>query len=395
LTNKELIGLYDQYVMGTYGRFPIAISHGQGAKLYDFEGKLYIDFASGIGVASIGHGNPAWAQAIFDQAMRLGHVSNLYYTEPGGRLAEMLCERTGMSKVFFANSGAESNEGLIKLARKYSREKYGPDRSKIVTLLQSFHGRTITTLAATGQDTFHQHFFPFTEGFCHVPAGDLKALKAEAGEDTCAVLLELIQGEGGVLPLDPAYVQAVAAFCKERDILLLLDEVQTGVGRTGTLFAFQQYGITPDALSFAKGIAGGLPFGGFLTNEKCGSVLGPGQHATTYGGNPLGAAAAQVVLETLTDAVLAEVIEKGKYIQEKVLAMNSPYVTTVRGLGLMIGIILKDMGHKELAGKLNEAGLLALTAGSETLRLLPPLTITYEEIDAGLKILREALTSPQ
>jgi len=386
-----MMQFHDQYVMGTYGRFPIAISHGQGAKLYDFAGRQYIDFASGIGVNSLGYGNPAWVQAITDQAMRLGHVSNLYYTEPAARVAQMLCERTGMDKVFFANSGAESNEGIIKLARKYSHDKYGAGRSKVITLLQSFHGRTVTTLAATGQEVFHQHFFPFTEGFCHVPAGDLEALRAAVGTDTCAVMLELIQGEGGVLPLERDYVQAVAAFCRERDILLLIDEIQTGVGRTGSLFAFQQYDIAPDAVSFAKGIAGGVPFGGILANEKCGTVLGPGTHATTFGGNPLAAAAAQVVLETLTDAELRAVAEKGRYIQEKILAMRSPYVITVRGLGLMIGVIIKDAGHKELAVKLNEAGLLALTAGTETLRFLPPLTITYEEIDAGLVILRSVL----
>ena len=392
MTNQDLIQIHDKYIMGTYGRFPIAISHGQGAKLYDFDGKRYIDFASGIGVNSIGHGNPAWAQAIADQAMRLGHVSNLYYTEPAARTAEMLCERTGLNKVFFSNSGAESNEGLIKLARKYSHDKYGPGRSKIITLLQSFHGRTISTLAATGQDVFHQHFSPFTEGFCHVPAGDLDALQAAAEDDTCAVILELIQGEGGVLPLEQDYVRQVAAFCRERDILLLIDEVQTGIGRTGSLFAFQQYGITPDAVSFAKGIAGGVPFGGFLAGETCSGTLGPGTHATTYGGNPLGAAAAQVVLETLTDEMLAEITQKGRYIGEKVRAMNSPYVAEVRGLGLMIGIIVQGISHKELVGKLNDAGLLALTAGSETLRLLPPLTITYEEIDMGLAILQSILT---
>ena len=391
MTNQELIQFHEQYVMGTYGRYPLALSHGQGSKLYDFDGKMYIDFAAGIGVSALGHGNPAWGQAIFDQAMRLGHTSNLYYTEPAARVAEMLCEGTGLSKAFFCNSGAEGNEGLIKLARKYSIDKYGPGRNKIVTLVHSFHGRTITTLSATGQEKYQQYFFPFTEGFCHVPAGDMEALQAAAGEDTCAVLLELIQGEGGVLLLERDYVQQVAAFCAERDILLLLDEVQTGIGRTGKLFAFQEYGVSPDALSFAKGIAGGLPFGGFLTNEKCGSVLGPGTHASSFGGNPIGAAAAQVVLETLTEEVLAEIVAKGRYIQEQIAAMESPYVAEVRGMGLMIGVRIQDMGHRELVEKLMEAGLLALTAGSETLRLMPPLTISYEEIDAGLSILRALL----
>jgi len=392
LTNQELIQEHDKYIMGTYGRFPVALSHGLGALLYDFDGKEYVDFASGIGVNSIGHGNPVWVKAIADQAMRLGHASNLYYTEPAMRVAKTLCERTGFDQAFFANSGAESNEGLFKLARKYSRDKYGGGRDKIVTLLQSFHGRTITGLSATGQDAFQQHFFPFTAGFAHVKAGDMDALVAEAGNgDTAAVLLELVQGEGGVLPLDRDYVAQVAAFCEERDILLLLDEVQTGIGRTGSLFAFQQYGIRPDAVSFAKGIAGGLPFGGFLAGEKCSKVLGPGQHATTFGGNPIAAAAALVVLTILTEAELLEVGKKGQYIQEKVRAMNSPYVAEVRGMGLMIGVVIQGMAHKELARTLNAAGLLALTAGSDTLRFLPPLTLTYEEIDRGLKVLAPVL----
>jgi len=391
MTNQNLITAHDQHVMGTYGRFPIAISHGEGSRLYDFDGKEYIDFTSGIGVNSLGYGNPAWVQAITDQAKKLGHISNLYYTEPAAKVANQLCERTGFSKVFFANSGAESNEGIIKLARKYSRDKYGEGRHGIVTLNGSFHGRTISTLAATGQDVFHQHFFPFTEGFRHVPVGDMETLKSACGSDTCAVMIELIQGEGGVLPLDKTYVQEIAAFCKQHDILLMVDEVQTGAGRTGSLFAFQQYGIVPDVISFAKGIAGGMPFGGFMVQEHCGAVLGPTTHGTTYGGNPLGAAAAAVVLDTLTDEFMAEVVAKGQYIQDKIAAMNSPYVAEIRGMGLMIGVILKDIAHRELVGKLNDAGLMALTAGSATLRFLPPLTITYEEIDRGLAILQTAL----
>ena len=395
MTNQNLITTHDQHVMGTYGRFPIAISHGKGSRLYDFEGKEYIDFTSGIGVNSIGYGNEAWVQAITTQAAKLGHMSNLYYTEPAAQVAEAICTRTGYSKVFFSNSGAESNEGLIKLARKYARDKYGDGKNKIITLEGSFHGRTITTIAATGQEHFHQHFFPFTEGFCHVPTGDIGALKAACGSDTCAVLIELIQGEGGVLPLDKAYVQEVADFCKANDILLMVDEVQTGAGRTGKLFAFQQYEILPDAVSFAKGIAGGMPFGGFFVNEKCSQVLTPGTHATTYGGNPMGAAAAKVVLDTLTDEMLAGVCKKGQYITERVKAMNSPYVAEVRGLGLMIGVVIQNTTHREIVGKLNDAGLLALVAGAATLRFLPPLTISYEEIDAGLAILEKILLLEQ
>ena len=391
MTNKALIEHHDDYVMGTYGRFPLALSHGRGATLYDFDGRAYVDFASGIGVNAIGHGNETWVRAIADQAKKLAHVSNLYYTQPAAQVAETLCRRTGFSKAFFANSGAESNEGLIKLARKYSHDKYGQGRSAIVTLVNSFHGRTISTLAATGQNAFHNYFFPFTPGFRHALAGDMESVKAAAGGDTCAILLELVQGEGGVKPLEKDFVRQVADFAKARDILLLIDEVQTGIGRCGSLFAFQQYDIFPDAISFAKGIAGGLPFGGFLTTEACSHILGPGTHATTYGANPIAAAGAQVVLDTLTEEVLAAVTEKGRYIQEGIAAMGSPHVADIRGLGLMIGITLDGVGHREMAARLLDEGLLALTAGADTLRLLPPLTITCEEIKQGLAILQSVL----
>ena len=264
MNSQEIKALTDQYILNTYGRFPVALDHGQGATLYDPEGNAYIDFASGIGVASLGYGDSDWAAAITAQAQKLGHSSNLFYTEPPAKLAQILCQRTGMAGVFFANGGGEANEGMIKLARKYSFDKYGKGRATIITLNNSFHGRTITTLTATGQEVFHNYFFPFTEGFRYADANDIASLEAVAGDDVCAVMVELVQGEGGVLPLDKAYVQALSKLCAEKDWLLLVDEVQTGIGRTGTLFAFQQYGIRPDAVSFAKGIAGGLPMGGFL-----------------------------------------------------------------------------------------------------------------------------------
>ena len=391
MTSQQVITNTSDNILNTYARFPIAISHGKGARLYDFEGREYIDFTAGLGVNAIGYGNEAWGKAIAEQAAKLGHISNLYHTAPPAKLAETLCQRTGMAKIFFANSGGESNEGLIKLARKYSFDKYGKGRQTIVTLVNSFHGRTVTTLAATGQDVFHNYFFPFTEGFRHAPAGALDMVKAACGDDTCAIMLELVQGEGGVLPLSQEFVTGVAAFCRERDLLLLIDEIQTGIGRTGSLFAYQQYGLTPDAVSFAKGIAGGLPFGGFMTNERCEAVLGPGTHATTFGGNPICAAAALCVLDILDDTVLGQVAEKGAYIREKVASMHSPYVTGTRGLGLMIGIGVQNASHKELAARLNEAGLLCLTAGAAALRFLPPLTITYEEIDAGLTIFESVM----
>ena len=377
MTSEAIKALTGQYIMNTYGRFPVAIDHGEGATLYDPEGNAYIDFASGIGVTSLGYGDPKWVEAITAQAKKLGHVSNLFYTEPAARLAEILCKRTGESCVFFANGGGEANEGMIKLARKYSFDKYGKGRATIVTLKNSFHGRTITTLMATGQEVFHNYFFPFTEGFRYAPANDLAALEDQGG-DVCAVMMELIQGEGGVLPLDKTYVQAV-------------DEVQSGVGRTGSLFAFQQYGVLPDVVSFAKGIAGGLPMSGIMANEKCRNVLGPGMHATTFGANPVCAAAGLVVQETLTDAFLEDVQAKGTYLRNRIEDMKLPCLGKTRGMGLMIGVEVKDgWTNKDLASKLIENGLLVLTAGPG-LRLLPPLVISKEEMDAGLAIMEKTL----
>ena len=392
MTFDELKALDHAHTLQTYGRFDVDVDHGQGATLWDLAGRTYIDFTSGIGVCSVGYGNEKWARAIYDQALTLGHISNLFYSQPYARLAGALCARSGMAAAFFGNSGAEANEGLLKLARKYSHDKYGAGRGTILTLRNSFHGRTLATLAATGQDVFHQHFFPFPEGFRHTGANDLADVEAQAGEDVCAVLLELVQGEGGVLPLDRDYVKAVARLCAEKDWLLLVDEVQTGVGRTGSLFAFQQYGILPDVASFAKGIAGGLPMSGILANEKCRDVLGPGTHATTFGANPVCAAAGLVVQETLTDAFLEDVRAKGTYLRNQIEALDLPCFGATRGMGLMIGIQVKDgWTNKEIASKLIENGLLVLTAGP-SMRLLPPLVISQEEMDQGLEILKKTLS---
>ena len=391
MTSNEIKALTGQYVMNTYGRFPVALDHGCGATVYDPEGNEYIDFTSGIGVTALGYGDEAWVEAITKQAEKLGHVSNLFYTEPAAKLAEILCKRTGESCVFFANGGGEANEGMIKLARKYSFDKYGKGRSTIITLKNSFHGRTITTLMATGQEVFHNYFFPFTEGFRYAAANDLAALEEAAGDDVCAVMMELVQGEGGVLPLDYGYVQAVKKLCQERDWLLLVDEVQSGVGRTGSLFAFQQYDLLPDVVSFAKGIAGGLPMSGIMANEKCRNVLSPGTHATTFGANPVCAAAGLVVQERLSDAFLEEVKEKGAYLRESIEALNLPCFGKTRGMGLMIGIEVKEGYDKgQIANKLIDAGLLVLTAGPG-MRLLPPLVITKEEMDKGVAIMKKAL----
>ncbi len=391
MTFEEIKALDEQYVMHTYSRFPVAADHGKNATVWDTEGRAYIDFTSGIGVCSLGYADEGWVQAVTDQAGKLAHISNLYYAAPYALTAQKLCTRTGMANVMFANSGAESNEAMIKLARKYSFDKYGKGRGTIITLNKSFHGRTITTLAATGQEVFHNYFFPFTEGFRYANANDMDSVEEVAGHDVCAVMVELVQGEGGVLPLEQDFVTRLADLCAKRDWLLLVDEVQTGAGRTGSLFAFQQYGITPDAVSFAKGVAGGLPFGGVMAGEKCRDVFTPGTHGTTFGGNPVAAAAANYVLERLDDELLSQVREKGQYLRERIEAMDLPCLGKTRGLGMMIGVEVKaGFNNKELAAKLTEHGLLVLTAG-QGLRLLPPLVITKEEMDKGLEILEKTL----
>ena len=391
MTFEEIKALDEQYVMRSYGRFQVAIDHGKGATVWAVDGKEYIDFSAGIGVCSLGYGDPGWVEAVSTQAAKLGHISNLFYTEPYAKVAQKLCVRTGMSNVMFGNSGAEANEAMIKLARKYSFDRYGKGRGTVITLHNSFHGRTITTLAATGQDKFHNYFFPFTEGFRYADANDLDSVEAVAGHDVCAVMMELVQGEGGVLPLDLEFVQKVAELCAKRDWLLLVDEVQSGMGRTGSLFAFQQYHIQPDVVSFAKGIAGGLPFGGIMANEKCREVFSPGTHGTTFGGNPVAAAAACHVLDRMDDAFLAQVKEKGAYLRQAIEAMELSCLGKTRGLGMMIGIdVVGEQTNSQLAAKLIESGLLILTAGPG-LRLLPPLTITQEEMDKGLSIMKAAL----
>lgn len=375
-------------LMNTYNRFPVTFARGEGCTLYDDTGKAYVDFASGIGVNSVGHAHPQWVKAITEQAGLLAHVSNLYHTLPAEQLAQKLVELSGLANasVFFANSGAEANEGMIKLARKYSRDKYGENRSTIVTLNRSFHGRTITTLAATGQDVFHRNFMPFTEGFVHVPPEDIEILSA-MDEDVCAVMLEPIQGEGGVIPLSAEYMEALAKLAAERDWLLLFDEVQTGVGRTGKWFAFQHTPVTPDVFSFAKGIAGGLPLGGFVAAEKCANVLKPGDHATTFGGNPVCCAAALATLEIL-QGVLAAVTPKGELIKNAL--KNIPWLKEVRGAGLMLGATVDTTrwaSTRALAERLLANGLVCLTAGGDALRLMPPLVISEQDINKGLAII--------
>ena len=390
MTDTQIKKQAEGYMANTYGRFNAVLVKGTGSRCEDINGKEYIDFTSGIGVNSLGYCNEKWVRAVEEQAGRLQHVSNLYYTMPQSLLAEKLCNASGFPKVFFANSGAEANEGAIKTARKYSYEKYGEGRNKIITLVNSFHGRTVTTLAATGQESMHEFFYPFTEGFVYAKANDIESVKKAAGIDVCAIMMELVQGEGGVLPLDLKFVEQVSALAQEKDILLIIDEVQTGIGRTGTLFAFQQYPVKPDIVSFAKGIGGGLPIGGFLMNEKCAGVLGKGQHGTTFGGNPVACAGALAVLdEVLRPSFLAAVAEKGEHIQKKLLGMK--HISFVRGKGMMLGIGLEDeIKAADVAAACCEKGLLVLTAKT-LLRLLPPLNISIEDIDQGLAILQSVL----
>ncbi|MBS6941888.1 MAG: aspartate aminotransferase family protein [Clostridiales bacterium] len=382
--------LDNTYVAHTYGRFPVAIKQGSGAVCTDSSGKQYLDFTAGIGVNSLGFCSPQWVEAVSKQAATLNHTSNLYYTEPGIVLAQKLCEKSGMKRVFFSNSGAEANEGAIKAARKYSFDAYGEGRYEIISLHNSFHGRTITTLAATGQAVFHTKFNPFTEGFVFAEANNIESVKALVSEKTCAVMLECIQGEGGVVPLEKEFVQAVAALCQEKDLLLIIDEVQTGLGRTGSFFSYQQFGVQPDIVSAAKGLGGGLPIGAVLFGEKTMDTMDAGTHGSTFGANPIVCAGANVVVDSLDDDFLSGVKEKSAFIFEKVAKF--PHVQSVTGLGLMIGVSFDDgITGKQVVDKCLENGVLFLTAKTK-LRMLPPLTITKDEIEQGLSVLETVLT---
>ena len=396
MTNKDWVFEGDQYIMHTYGRLDIVPKQGSGCHMVDADGKEYIDFTSGIGVNALGFCDPEWAEAVYNQAKTLNHCSNYYYYPSNVELAKKLVQVSGMAKVFFANSGAEANEGAIKLARKYSFDKYGRGRSTILTLKNSFHGRTIATLEATGQDVFHNYFFPFTEGFSYVEANDIDAIKKADSNQICAVMVEPIQGEGGVLPLDPDYLKELADYCKQNDWLLIFDEVQTGIGRTGKPFGFMHFDVRPDIISCAKGLAGGLPMGAVLCTHALEDVLGPSTHASTFGGNPIVSAGALVVLNRVMDgAFLQDITQKGEYIKDKLNAQNLPCIKDIRGLGLMVGIELTGVANKDVLHDLLDLGVLCLTAGNNVLRLLPPLPIGYADIDTGvdaiISVLKKAI----
>ncbi len=386
------INQFNEHVMGTYGRYPIVLDSGNGRSAIDESGKRYIDFGSGIGTNSLGYCNEKWVEAVCAQVKTLQHTSNYYYTKVQADFAEKLAEASGMKKMFFGNSGAEANECAIKIARKYSFDKYGKGRHTIITLVNSFHGRTLTTLSATGQDVFHNYFFPFTEGFRYVEANRPDELLAAIDDSVCAIMFEYVQGEGGVVPLSEEFVDRIFEVCEQRDILTIADEVQTGVGRTGRFLAGDHFGKKADIVTLAKGIAGGLPMGVCLTGEKCAEVLTAGTHGSTFGGNPICCAGGLAVLEqAASPEFLDEVQKKADYLCERLKKINE--VESVSGLGLMIGIQLKTKNAAEIVKKALEKGLLLLTAKTKV-RLLPPLTITIDEIDEGIKILSELLSEP-
>lgn len=375
------------YMAETFSRFPVAIERGEGATLFDTDGKKYIDFGSGIAVNIFGVNDEPWKNAVVAQLNRIQHVSNLYYCEPQVKLAQLLCDGSGAKRVFFANSGAEANECALKTARKYSVQKYGEGRSKIVSLKNSFHGRTLFTITATGQDAFHRYYAPFVSDVDY-SAPDMSEMRRVADERTCAVIIECIQGESGVEALDKEFVKALRAYCTEKDILLICDEVQSGNGRTGKLFAYEHYGITPDLVTTAKGLGGGLPLGACLFFDKTEHTLQPGDHGSTFGGNPVCCAGAISIVERLDEPFLLEVQGKSEYLRAKLKGLDG--VKRVSGIGLMIGL-QTERNAKQVAQQCLQRGLLVLTA-HDKVRILPPLTITKTEMDEGLTILREVLS---
>ncbi|MBQ2988028.1 MAG: acetylornithine/succinylornithine family transaminase [Clostridia bacterium] len=376
-----------EYIAGTYARFPVEIVSGKGSLVYDEAGKEYIDLGTGIAVNTFGVADEDWAQAVTRQLFRCQHTSNLYYSEPCAMLAKELCERTGMKKVFFSNSGAEANEAAIKVARKYAAEKKGKDTYTIITLKNSFHGRTLTTLAATGQDVFHADFTPLTEGFVYAEPNDLASVRKLAEENkVAAIMLELVQGEGGVCPLEQDFVDGLVALAAEKDILLIDDEVQTGNGRTGALYAYMNYGFTPDIVSTAKGLGGGLPIGACMLGEKVKDVLTPGSHGSTFGGNPAACAGARNVLSRLDEEMLAGVREKSAYLFREL--QNAPGVKSVTGMGLMIGIET-ERDAAEILAECRENGVLAIKA-KQKVRLLPALNIPTDLLEKAVAVIKAA-----
>ncbi|MDK2937271.1 MAG: acetylornithine/N-succinyldiaminopimelate aminotransferase [Eubacteriaceae bacterium] len=383
----------NKVIMETYKRFPIEFVSGEGCILTDSQGKKYLDFVAGIAVNSLGHCHPGFTEAVKKQLDTLVHVSNLYWTKQGISLAQALVKYSGLDQVFFCNSGAEACEAALKLCRVYAKLYKSPDAVEIIAMDQSFHGRTYAAITATGQKKYQKNLEPLMPAISHVPFNDIEALKKQITPDTCGIILEAIQGEGGINPADPAYLKEVREICDRENIVLIFDEVQTGIGRTGALFAYQKYGITPDVVTMAKGLGGGLPIGGIIAKEKFAKAFTPGSHASTFGGNPLVCAAGNYVIETLmSDGFLADVQKKGDYLKAKLTALKEKHtcIKDVRGMGLMIGVEV-DKAPGEIVAKAMENGLLLVGAGDSAIRFVPPLVVTEAEIDQAVEIFEKAL----
>ncbi len=393
MDNQMVKEMGQEYVMNTYSRQPLALVRGWGSYVWDSNGNKYLDMISGIAVNNVGHCHPKVVKAIKDQAEKLIHCSNLYWNEPQVLLAKLIVENSCGDKVFFCNSGAEANEGAIKIARKYSAEKYGAERFEIITAQNSFHGRTFGALTATGQEKYQRGFAPLVPGFKYVPYNDLNAIQGAVSAQTCAIMLEPIQGEGGIHPATKLYLDAVKALCAEKDLLLIFDEIQVGLGRTGALFAYEHYEVEPDIFTLAKGLGGGVPIGAIVARGQAATVLGPGQHASTFGGNPLATAAAYAALSVIIEEKLAkQAAEKGEYIKKRInsLRQENPLIKEIRGMGLLLGIELTLEGQ-QVQERCLKKGLLINCVQNTVIRLAPPLNIGYREINEGLNILQEAL----
>ncbi len=391
MEKDNTISLYDKYIVHSYARNELELVRGKGMYAYDSNKKEYLDFTSGIGVNSLGYCDNEWVEAVSTQAKTLQHTSNLFFIQPDAKLAETLCNRTGYKSVFFANSGAEANEGALKAARKYSLDKYSEEsaRYEIISLNNSFHGRTVFTLTVNGQEVFHNNFGPLAPGIVYSDANDIEQLKKTINKRTCAIIIEPVQGEGGVIPLDEDFVKGVRALCDENDLIMISDEVQTGIGRTGKLLALEHYSVKADIVTLAKGLGGGLPIGAVLFNEKTKDVFQPGDHGSTFGGNPVVCAGANVVLSRLDEKMLSQIEENGLYLKKKLTSL--PKVKSVDGMGLMLGICFEDgINAKDVLKAAMEQGLLCLTAKTK-LRLLPPLIVSRQDIDKAVKILEGIL----
>lgn len=393
MNNAEIIAKGQKYCLNVFNRLPIAMVRGEGSYIFDADGNKYLDFVSGIAVNALGHAHPYVAAELAEQAAQLIHSSNLYWIEPQVRLAEVLVENSAFDKVFFGNSGAEANEGALKLARKYAIYKGHPERQQVITMQSSFHGRTLATLTATGQDKMHQGFEPLAAGFTYVPFNDWEALQAAVGEQTCAIMLEPVQGEGGVFPADPEYLRQIRQLCDERDIVLIYDEVQTGLGRTGKLFAYQHAGVAPDIMTLAKALGGGAPIGAFLSTDKVAAAFKPGDHGSTFGGNPLVCAAGLAVLKIMQEQdIPGRAAMMGEYLRGKLAELQAKYscIKEIRGLGLLLGVQLDRPGADVVQACLRRGVLLNCTAGT-VLRLIPPLNISHAEADEFMAVLDAAL----